>query len=454
MKSYFTGSRLSSIFYLLSIFLVVYMPLHVFVAQSASLLTGGLEIWKAAKDVVIFMLAPLLLFVAYKRGLFKDKTFRVLVLLGAAYGLFHGVYLVVSTTDDTYSTIVASVYNTRLLLYLLLGYIAGSSERGKEYLRYLVTAAVLVASVVAVLGIMQYFLPHDLLTNVGYSLERGVKPMFFIDDRPELPRIMSTLKDPNSLGAYLILPILFSGLAFFSGRANRALFVRPFRRGALAVMALSMLWALFLTFSRGAVLGFILSCITLLCIATGQRAMLWVKKFWYVPLAVVVLLIVLVFSMRNTAIVQDYIIHAAVTTNEEDPNKKRVTLVQGAIEDIIEAPVGHGPGTAGLVSINNPKGGVLTENYYLQIAYEVGWLGLAIFVALLSFIGYRLFRSRENVFAAVLLSSMAGYLFYSLLIHLWSNEALALQWWLLTGAFLGTLIATKQTPAKPTKKTP
>ena len=415
------------------------MPLHVFIAQSASLFTGGLEVWKAAKDVIVFLIAPVILFTAYKRGLFRDRTFRVLVLLGALYGLLHGLYLVFSTTDHTYSTLVASVYNTRLLLYLLLGYIVGSSERGKQYLRYLATAAVLVASVVAVLGIMQYFLPHDLLTNAGYSLERGVKPMFFIDDRPELPRIMSTLKDPNSLGAYLILPILLSGFAFFSSKVNRALFVRPFRRGTLAVMALSMLWALFLTFSRGAALGFMLSCITLLYIATGQRATVWVKKFWYVPLAVVMLLIGLVFSMRNSTIVQDYVFHAAVSTNEEDPNKKRVTLVQDAVDDIIETPQGHGPGMAGLVSISNPKGGVLTENYYLQIAYEVGWLGAGLFLAMMAIILYQLARlCRKEPVAAILLSSAVAYLFYSMLIHLWSNEAIALQWWLLTGAFLGT----------------
>ena len=36
----------------------------------------------------------------------------------------------------------------------------------------------------------------------------------------------------------------------------------------------------------------------------------------------------------------------------------------------------------------------------------------------------------------LLLASLAGYIFYSLLIHLWSNEAIALLWWLLAGATL------------------
>jgi hypothetical protein len=32
------------------------MPLHVFIAQSASLLTGGIGAWKAAKDIFVIPL--------------------------------------------------------------------------------------------------------------------------------------------------------------------------------------------------------------------------------------------------------------------------------------------------------------------------------------------------------------------------------------------------------------
>src|SRR5690606_11509381 len=92
-------------------------------------------------------------------------------------------------------------------------------------------------------------------------------------------------------------------------------------------------------------------------------------------------------------------------------------------------------------SINNPQGGLLTENYYLQIAYEVGWLGFAMFMAILAVIVHRLARlARSDPAAAVLLSVLVGYLFYSLLIHLWSNETIALQWWLLTGITLGAYV--------------
>jgi len=108
----------------------------------------------------------------------------------------------------------------------------------------------------------------------------------------------------------------------------------------------------------------------------------------------------------------------------------------------LQEPEGYGPGSAGLVSISNPQGGLLTENYYLQIAYEVGWLGLTLFMAIIGLLIYKLQKasnllSENRATAVVLLASLAGYLFYSLLIHLWSNEAVALQWWLLSGVAVG-----------------
>jgi hypothetical protein len=436
--------KITTALFIIACAFIVYMPLHVFIAQSASLVTGGIDYWKAAKDILIVVLVPLMLFLSYRKGLFKDKAFRYLMILGGAYALIHGLFVLFDSNDDTYSAIVGSVYNTRLLGYLLLGYLVGSAKNGKLYLKYLLTLAVLIAAAVSVFGVFQYFLPPDLLTNVGYSLERGVKPLFFIDDRPELPRVMSTLKDPNSLGAYLILPILLTGFALARKEVNEKLFVRPFRREVLVVMLGFMLGALFFSFSRGALLGLGLSVVTLLSIVMGERAVSYLKKYWVFLIAFIFLVTFFLFQVRNTAIVQDYVFHAAVSTDQEDPNEKRVTLVQDAIDDIVETPEGAGPGSAGLVSITNPQGGVLTENYYLQIAYEVGWLGVVLFIAILSIIIFKLAKiARKDTVAAVLLSSLVAYLFYSLLIHLWSNETVALQWWLLTGVVLGTFISVK-----------
>lgn len=440
-KRYETLSRAAFWF---SMALVMYMPLHIFLSQSASLVTGGLEVWKAAKDVLLVAAVPLLLWIAYKRQIF-ERGFRWHFILGTAYILLHLLFVLFDRNDYTYSAIVASVYNSRLLAYLLLGLVVGSFISGKRYLKWLLTAAVLVASFTALFGVLQYFLPSDLLTHVGYSLERGVKPLFFIDDKPDLPRVMSTLRDPNSFGAYLILPILLTTYAAVKQQANETFFIRPFRKGTLLVMSLLQGAALFLTFSRGAALGAILAAVTLLCIVRGKAVFSLVGKYWEIFVLLIVIVVTLGLSFKDSYLVQNVIFHADESTVLADPNELRVQLLQRSVDSILDNPLGYGPGTAGLVAITNPQSGILTENYYLQIAHEVGWLGLLLFMAILYLIGKKLFSDSlgGSDIAAVLFASFVAYLFYSLLIHLWSNEAVALQWWLLAGVYL-SITARKQ----------
>ena len=427
--------------FLISLFLILYMPLHVFIAQSASLVTGGLELWKAAKDVFVVLLVPLLLYIAYRRRLFHGGEYKPLFFIGVGYLLLHLLFILFDGDDDTYSAIVASVYNGRLLIYLLIGMIVGSSIAGKRYAKYAMTTVVLIACAVALFGVAQYFLPKDLLTNVGYSIERGVKPMFFIDDKPDLPRVMSTLRDPNSLGAFLILPTIAVLYALWKPAVNKKLFARPFQQGTLVAMAGLLLVAQWFTFSRGAALGLMIAIVTLLYIVTGQRLLSFIKlskNVLLVAVAIVVVLSGLFFAFKDSYFVQNVVFHADDSTVLADPNELRVSLTQDAVEAIADNPFGYGPGSAGLVAISNPKGGILTENYYLQIFHEVGLFGIACFVAILYLVVRKLYALRRTEPMAVILCAVfAAYAFYSLLIHLWSNEAIALQWWLLAGIVIG-----------------
>ncbi|MBX6334876.1 hypothetical protein IRY61_06100, partial [Candidatus Saccharibacteria bacterium] len=73
---------------------------------------------------------------------------------------------------------------------------------------------------------------------------------------------------------------------------------------------------------------------------------------------------------------------------------------------------------------------------YIQIGYEVGVIGLAIFIALNVFVYIRLWR-QGNDLARVLCAGFWAYVLTNMLLHTWSNEAVAAQWWLLAGALLG-----------------
>lgn len=110
-------------------------------------------------------------------------------------------------------------------------------------------------------------------------------------------------------------------------------------------------------------------------------------------------------------------------------------------------PAGYGPGTAGLTSIRNQEQGtVLNENYYLQIAYEVGVIGLLLFLTILVMVTVYLWRQSAQIpVALALLASFAGLALTNVLVHIWSNEAVAYSWWGLAGLVLSTTLVSKDT---------
>jgi hypothetical protein len=415
--------------YYLAYAFVLYMPLHIFLSQSLSLITGGLDIWKAAKDIIMVLAVFPLLFIAYKQGALKDRFFKKFAALGAGYVLIYFLFLIFDKNADTTSAITGSVYNTRILGYFLLGYVVANARDGSRYVRSLLKALLVMCGIVAAFGVLQYFLPKDFLTHFGYSVDRGVKPMFFIDDKPDFPRVMSTLRDPNSLGAFLAFPIAYSVYFLFIKKGKQAYKVLS-DNGLKALLFVSTV-CLFLTFSRSGLITAVASTSALLLVTVKKKGAL-VKKL--APVATILLLVIasLLFVFRNTYTVQNVLLHADASTVQEDPNELRLSLGKKVADHIKDYPFGEGPGTAGLVSISNPKGTQLTENYYLQIAYEVGIFGFLLYVAIFALVLVHLFGAK-NTLSTVVLATGLGIAVFSMLNHSWSNEGLALQWWLLAG---------------------
>lgn len=411
--------------------LLIYMPFHIFLAQSLSLATGGLEVWKVGKDVVLFGLTLFTICLVWQQRR-STRLFNILVGLTAIYGLLHLVLWAANPDIYRESALLGIAYNNRLFYFLLLGYGAILLNSGKFAIRSVLKVVLGLSTVVALLGLLQFLLPKDILTHLGYGLDRGTRAAFFIDDNAALPRIMSTLREPNALGAYLLVPIaaLTALLLKAVDRRRQLLF-----GGLLVVHGL----ALFLTHSRSAWLATLLVVSLVACLQYGKQITLFVKKYWLVLACVVVALGATGILLRDSQFVQHYFIHS---TEEQvvdlDSNDYHKLYTKQALEDIVTQPLGHGPGTAGLASIRNPAGGQLTENYYLQIAVEVGLIGLGVFIVG-SVLVYLRVRQRGDLLAVVLLASFWGYVLTNMLLHTWSNEAVAAGWWLLAGLALGAL---------------
>jgi hypothetical protein len=225
--------------------LLVYMPFHIFLSQWLSALTGGLEVWKVAKDGFIALLGLFTICLVWRRGK-GTRLFWWVALAGALYGVLHLAVWAANPSISTESAALGTIYNARLPALLIIGYGAALLTPHKFVFSSITKLLVGISTVVVVAGVAQYFLPSDFLTHFGYSLERGARPAFFIDDHPELPRIMSTLREPNALGAYLLVPITLLTYRLVRSPASRK------RQSVLAGILAIHLLALALTQSRSA----------------------------------------------------------------------------------------------------------------------------------------------------------------------------------------------------------
>ncbi len=424
-------ARVEKFSYWLTLILIVYMPLHIFLSQSLSTLTGSLEVWKAAKDVLLVLWVPFALYAAYLQGAFHNSFFKKFLYIGGAYTILYALFLLLQQNPDTKTAIIGSVYNTRLLGYFLLGYVVAGSIRGKTESSTVIKVTLATCVLVASFGVMQYFLPKDFLTHFGYSIERGVKPIFYINEDPRFTRIMSTLRDPNSLGAYLLFPLLYLGSRLGS--------VRHISRKHVAIMCV-LLCSFYLTLSRASWAGALVSAIVFAVYSIGaHRLAMLVKKYAIFVVGLVVVLSGCLYVGRNSTYVRQDLLRINDTNKEVqqlNSDEYHVKFIKDGVKSIAKKPFGYGPGTAGIVSIQNKNGSFLTENYYIQIGHEVGVIGLMLFIWLLAIIMRALYYSR-GTFCRVLFAIGVSYILMSFVMHLWSNEAVALQWWLLSGLALG-----------------
>ncbi len=401
------------------------MPFHIFTSQWFSTFTGGLEVWKIWKDLLLFLAVLVCLLLVYIKNGFKDKFFWLISGLGVLYVAVHLLIWALNPDIEKGPALLATVYNCRLFGYLIVGFTTGILFKDRISPKKVFKIVIILSTVVCLIALLQWFLPKDVMTHFGYSVERGVKPAFFIDDKPDLPRVFSTIRDPNSLGAFLVLPVTILAAAWFRLKNARVLI-----GGLLLLHGL----VLFLTFSRTALLATGVSVILVLFWQYKKPTLGFIRKFWPVLVISFVLLAVGIFLARDNYVVQNVVFHSDENTRQVDSNNKHLQFIERGIRDTIQRPIGYGPGTAGLVSIQTKKD-VIIENYFVQISYEIGLLGLLLLMYIMYLVVKKLYQ-RQDFYAQVMICAFIGLTLYNLFLHTWANEAVAAQWWLLAGFLL------------------
>ncbi len=415
--------------YLVAIVLVL-VPFHAFLTVWGSALVGHYTALRLWDDALLLVVSGIACF-----WLAKDAVLRrwfaggLLVRLIAAYaaltillGLISYVKGDVAPKALTYGVLV----NLRFLAWFLA--VLLTAQRSSFLRRYWLRLVVVPAAVVVVFAVLQYTaLPHNFLSHFGYNASTTIAPIETINHNTRYIRVQSTLRGANPLGAYVVLVVSTLGVLFVQGR----------RRTVCVVFGVVSLFALYASGSRSAWIGAFLSLavVAWLQLKTHRTRII----FGVIGIGILALGASAFLLLRNNISLENAVLHtqkhSAVAASS---NSAHASAVKTGLKDVLHQPFGDGPGTAGPASeYNSPHPVRIAEDYYVQIAQETGWLGLALFLSIAILVAVELYaQTSESRLALVAFAGFAGIALVSLLSHAWTDDTLAFLWWGLAGIAL------------------
>jgi putative inorganic carbon (HCO3(-)) transporter len=318
----------------------------------------------------------------------------------------------------------------KLSLYMLLFALMARLLRSPWVRSSLITAYLLTALLVSVMGIRQWFFGADALAT-------------WVDPDSTLAgttRVYSYLGNPNLLAAYLLPACVFSAAAVFA-----------WRRWLPKLLALLMAGinsaCLILTFSRGGWLGFVAAGFVFLLLLVNHWSIrlprFWQK--WVIPLVIAAAVGFVFFAVISLPPLRDRVASMFVG-REDSSNNFRINVWLSVIEMIRDRPLlGIGPGNAAFNRVypfyQQPGYTALSAySILLEVAVETGIIGLASFawILLVAFNQGRLWLrrmrqdwNREAFWLMAAIATMVGMLMHGLVDTVWYRPQVSTLWWLM-----------------------
>lgn len=410
----------------ISMLILALMPFHALLTVWLASSTGHYTLIRLWKEILLlFVSVAALGLIALDHKIRSHTLTRRLVWLILLYLLaiaFSGL-LGLARGDVSHKALgYGLIVDLRFLtLFLVVWATALRTSRLRANWKHLV---VWPALIVVICGLLQAFLlPNDFLRHFGYG-PSTIPVMETINHNSHYIRVASTLRGANPLGAYMIIPISVLGVLL-----ARAPTRRNWQYGLLA----GAYAVLFLSFSRSALLGAVLA--TIIVLATNIHAWVYRRQVVYGAAVVLVLLTGLLIGFRHNSRVENVLFHTETksTIKMSSNQGHRKALTEG-LHDIVHEPLGRGVGSAGPASAYNKKAPArISENYFIQIGQEAGWIGLALFSVITAGIGYLLWLRRADSLALSLFAALVGLVFVNMLSHAWADDTLAYVFWGLAG---------------------
>ena len=420
------------------VIMLVLLPLHAFISTWGGTAIGPLLVWKSWKEILLAALVPVVVWLCvirpditrtvWARWYNKVIVAYVLVTIGWA----------VASPASSDAVIGGLLMNLRFLAMFVLAQvvIAGGAPWVEKLKNRLAVWLVACGALLAVLAILQVtIIPKDFLTQFGYNKDTTISPYLLIDDNPTALRAFATMRGPNTLAAYLLLPLAAALLLWWQNRA------RWWAAGSAVVMAA----AIFATHSRSGWLGALATLVVLAFVALPRDKLITWLKFGTIPA------IALVAAVLWLATTVPAIRLAVFHSGGNDPNESLTegssdqhwqATAKGAVT-IVEFPLGQGVGTAGPASFyNTNQPPSIPENYYVQIGQEVGLVGLALFMVICVAVA-REFWQKPGVWPRALLASFVGIAVINVFLHGWADDPTAMTWWAVAGLAIGAPVPKK-----------
>ena len=426
--------------YLVALVLVL-VPFHAFLTVWGSAILGHYTALRLWDDTLLLGLLGICCFWLLKdtptRTWFVGSLLVRLILAYAGLALLLALVSYLKGEVTPKALAYGLLVNLRFLAWFLAVMLV---TRRSPWLRRVWPRLLLIpAGAVIAFATLQYtVLPHNFLSHFGYDAATTIAPMETINHDPHYIRVQSTLRGANPLGAYLVIILSAIGTTLRRGR----------RKLICAVFGVTGLFALYASGSRSAWIGTLASLAVVAWFWLPTRRL----RIWagWVVLGVVALVVGLFLSLRHNAAVQNAVFHTQDNSRVAvSSNGAHASALKNGLRDTLRQPLGDGPGTAGPASEYNAGHPVrIAENYYIQIAQETGWLGLALLLSIFALVAAELYRQiRNSRLACILLASFIGIALVNMLSHAWVDDTLAFLWWGLAGIALG-LPAAKPKAAK------
>ncbi len=315
--------------------------------------------------------------------------------------------------------------------------------RDWEKLERVVKVALYSGGAAALIAILFWMLPDDITNTILNALARLGYPggwvIRYIEENPDLSeRAIGTSIDPNALGGLLTL---FGALAVPQAMAKKSLVPRSH---AVVIAGLTLVGIL-LTFSRGAFLA--------IAAGIGYVAILRYRKLIPYGIVGVALLFVLPFT-------QGYVVRLVQGLtffdfyNTDLASQMRIGEFQDAWALIVRYPL-FGVGFAGSPDIDLYLG---VANVYLSIGQQMGFVGLAAFVAIMlvvfgyAFLNKNFFANNERFdplwmgLHAAIVAGLAAGLFDHYLFNTEFHHTVTAFWLLLGLAVAATRLGSEYNP--------